>query len=254
MKVFLLTLLFAISLQAQVNLEAEYTRIRQEAVKLSGRPQDIPQRVELLKKMYLDSNGRYAFPLVAAHGAKYADKIFSVTQTVSQLFSLTALFSDSEEMAQLEKLNILTYDLSQELEDVNRYVFIDTYTNYYFAKKYGRMEGADKYIPALLLQHLNKMLTISVYTTEAKRELFYQALVHEQRTRVSPMLTRVCGGFPEQWMLPLIMKPRVQFSYFPKDVKFQFQDFSSEKERIYYALKSYNLAVQVGWQHVLNTL
>ncbi len=254
MKAFLLTLLFTVSVQAQVNLAVEYNRIRLEATQLAGRPQDIPQRVEQLKKMYLDSNGRYAFPLVAAHGAKYADKIFSITQTASELFSITTWFMDSKEMTQLDRLNLLVYDLTNELEDVNRFVFIDTYTNYYFAKKYGRMIGADKFIPAVLLQQLNKMLTIPVYTAEAKRELFYQALMYEQHARVSPMIKRVCGGFSEQWLLPLIMKPQVQFSYFPVSTKFQFQDFSSEEERIHYALKSYDLAAQVGWPHVLNTL
>lgn len=254
MKALLLTLLFTVSVQAQANLAVEYNRIHLEAIQLAGRPQDIQQRVAQLKKMYLDSNGRYAFPLVAAHGAKYADKIFSITQTASELFSITTWLIDSAETTQIDQLNLLVYDLTNELEDVNRFVFIDTYTNYYFAKKYGRMIGADKFIPTQLLQHLNKMLTIPVYTAEAKRELFHHALMYEQHSRVSPMIKRVCGGFSEQWLLPLIMQPQVQFSYFPENVKFKFKDFSSEEERVYYALKSYDLAAQVGWPHVLNTL
>lgn len=254
MKVFLLALLFTVSAQAQVNLAAEYSRIRTEAIQLAGQPQDIPQRIVLLKKMYLDSNGRYAFPLVAAHGAKYANNLFSVTQPASQIFSFTTLFFESPELAEIDRLNRLVYDLTNELEDANRFVFIDTYTNYYFAKKYGRIAGADKYIPAILLQHLNKMLTIPVYTAEAKRDLFHQALMYEQRSRVSPMVNRVVNGFSEQWLLPLVMKPLVHFSYFPEDVEFQFKNFASEEERVYYAMKSYDIAVQVGWQHVINTL
>lgn len=258
MKTLFFALLFSIVSQAQVSpqvdLQAAYLNIQKQATVLSGRPQDIAQRIKYLKQMYVDSKGKYAFSLVAAHGAKFAKNLFGVTQTASGVFSVITRMSESQDLAKVNRLSEMTNTFSTQLENVNRFVFIDTYTNYYFSKIYGRYAGADQFVPARLLASLNKMhLAPSLNETE-KRALFHEALLHEQHTRVSPMVTKVCGGFSEKWLLPLILKPIVHFSYFPKNVYFQFTDFSSEAERIHYALKSYDLAVKVGWDHVAKTL
>ena len=247
-------LFFSLISQAQVDLPAEYSRIQKQATLLSGRPQDIAQRVQHLKQMYIDSKGKYAFPLVAAHGAQFAKNIFGLTQTASGVFSFVSILSDSDELHKINKLNEMTVEFSNQLENVNRFVFIDTYTNYYFSKTYGRISGAEKMIPADLLGALNRMHQAVDYTEKQKRELFHIALLYEQRTRVSPMVIQVCNSFSEKWLLPLILKPRVRFAYFPKTVYFQFSDFSSESERIYYAVKSYDLAVQAGWKRVFEAL
>lgn len=254
MKIMFLALFFSIVSQAQVNLQAAYTNIQKQATVLSGRPQDIAQRIQHLKQMYVDSKGKYAFPLVAAHGAKFAKNLFGVTQTASGLFSVISQMSSSENLTKANRLSEMTSAFSTQLENVNRFVFIDTYTNYYFSKIYGRHAGADQFIPARLLSSLNHMhLAASLNETE-KRALFHEALLYEQHTRVSPMVTQVCGSFSEKWLLPLVLKPLVHFSYFPKSVYFQFKDFSSESERIHYALKSYDLAAQVGWAQVYKAL
>lgn len=247
-------LLFSIVSQAQVNLDAAYSQIQKQAIQLSGRPQDIAQRVQHLKQMYVDSKGKYAFPLVAAHGAQFAKKIFGVTQSASDVFSLIAQMSSSGELNKAQRLNEMTSNFSTQLENVNRFVFIDTYTNYYFSKIYGRRPGAEKFIPSSLLNALNRMHEAKTYNETEKRALFHEALLYEQHTRVSPMVTKVCGGYSEKWLLHLILKPIVRFAYFPKSVYFQFTDFSSEAERIHYALRSYDLAVQAGWVKVFNTL
>lgn len=254
MKILFFAMLFSIVSHAEVNLSAAYSSIQKQATTLSGRPQDIAQRVQHLKQMYVDSKGKYAFPLVAAHGAKFAKNLFGVTKTASDLFSLITLMSSSEQLNKVNQLNEMTSQFSTRLENVNRFVFIDTYTNYYFSKLYGQQPGADQFVPERLLKLLNQMHQSTKYDQADQRALFQEALLHEQKTRVSPMVSQVCESYSEKWLLKLILKPIVRFSYFPKSVYFQFSDFSNEAERIHYALKSYDVAVQVGWKKVFNSL
>jgi len=123
-----------------VTLAAEYDEIREEAVRLAGGPGDMPQRVALLHSIFVDSGGNHAFPEVALHGALWAYGFYERRGAVSRMISYR-YFYDREERA---RRAYMLFEFSNGFKQANRSVFVDSYTNYFFTKRFGEQEGADE--------------------------------------------------------------------------------------------------------------
>lgn len=236
-------------------LRQRYQEIRAQAVKLAGAPGDIPQRAMLHYSIYLDSGGNHPFPQVALHGALWAVGYFKAGGTAGDLLEDALHPFDDAQRAQ-KKAELHAFE--EGFKEANRSVFIDTYTNYFFTKEYGQAPGAKTIIAPALLEVLNRIHAAArdgtPLTPDEKRQAFHQSLLWEQESTVAPKVKAEVAKLDEPLVKALALSPFVHFSYFPETTIFHFNDFSNTDERIKYALESYDIAAQVGWPKVYQSM
>lgn len=232
------------------HLRREYQALRAQAQKLAGAPGAIAQRATILWSLYADSKGNHTFPLVAAHGALWADRHFDRTGPIAELTAIRYFYSRPERDKRMKMLDAF----SEGFQDANRSVFIDTYANYWFTKRFGQQPGADAVIPSTLLAALNgahhAARTGRPLTEAQKRSVYETALHFEQESTVSPKVQALVKDFDCPILRMLALKPWVRFTYFPSRKLFFFDDFSSKQERVRYALRARDLASKAGWKKV----
>jgi hypothetical protein len=240
--------------RAEDALASAYQTLRSQAANLAGAPGDIPQRVLVLREIFLDSNGNHAFPLVASHGALWAYGYFERGGRLANIIQYRYFYDEVERERRLRMLD----EFTESFKKTNRQVFMDTYTNYYFSKFHGTEPGAAGYIPAELLKQLNAMHAARKqgrYLPQREhRELFVAALLWEQESMVARSVEDAVQRFDCPILKGLALKPVVRFEYFPATKYFLFSDFSDKQERIEHAIESYDLAGQAGWGRVLSAL
>jgi hypothetical protein len=236
------------------DLSAAYDAIRDEAVRLAGGPGDMPQRVALLHSTFVDSGGNHAFPEVALHGALWAYGFYERRGTISRMITYR-YFYDREERA---RRAYMLFEFSQGFKEANRSVFVDTYTNYWFTKRFGETPGADAVLPVELLEALNRVHHAaragrSLSPTERGR-VFEKALLFEQENTVGPKVREEVAKFDCPVLTSLVLKPIVHFAYFPRLTMLRFRNFGDTDERIEKAIRSYWLADAAGWPVVADAI
>lgn len=235
---------------AAPDLGAAHERIRGEAVRMAGGPGDMAQRVALLHAIFVDSAGNHAFPEVALHGALWAYGFYERRGVVSRMIA-HRYFYDREERA---RRSYMLFEFSQGFKEANRSVFVDTYTNYWFTRRYGEVAGAEAMIAPDLLDALNRVHHARSEGRSLSREergrVFETALLFEQETTVGPKVKEEVSKFDCPILSRLVLKPIVRFGYFPRTTAMVFSDFGDTDERIEKAIHSYDLAERVGWPTV----
>lgn len=232
------------------DLAAAYGQVRSEAALLAGGAGDIPQRVALLHAIFADSERNHAFPEVALHGALWAYAFYERRGAVNRMISYR-YFYDREERA---RRAYMLYGFSQGFKEANRSVFIDTYANYYFTKRYGREPGAEEVVAPELLEALNRVHHAArsgrALSRAERGRVFETALLFEQERTVAPKIKTEVSKFDCPILTAIVLKPVVRFAYFPRLTAMLFANFSNTDERIEKAIRSYELAEQAGWQDV----
>lgn len=227
-----------------------YARLRAEATRLAGEPGDIARRVMVHHHLYLDSRGNHAFPLVALHGALWAAGFFESTGRLGQVLRARYFYSTRERLFRMRLLG----GFAEGFKTVNRQVFIDTFTNYFFTRHYGHHRLASELVHPELFQALVAMHAATragvVLSPAAKRDLFMLSLRFEQEITVAPGVSAEIGKFDCPILRFLCLRPLVRFSYFPMGTFLVFSNFADTHERIAKAVRSYDLAERVGWHHV----
>jgi hypothetical protein len=227
-----------------------YADIRAEATRLAGGPGDMPQRVAVLHSIFVDSGGNHAFPEVALHGALWAFGFYERRGTVSRMISYR-YFYDREERA---RRSYMLFEFSQGFKEANRSVFIDTYTNYHFTKRYGERPGADEFVPSELLDALGRVHHAARQGKRLSRaeraSTFEKALLFEQEQTVGPKVREEVAKFSCPVLTNIVLRPLVRFSYFPRQTFMLFKHFGNTDERIEKAMRSYELAERAGWDEV----
>jgi hypothetical protein len=164
-------------------------------------------------------------------------------------------FYNREEWAKRTKM---LKHFSDGFLEANRSVFIDTYTNYHFSKDFGEQPGASELIGDELLAALNRMhearRTNRPFDRAQRGEMFETALKWEQEVTVGPKVKEEIERFDCPILTTLVLKPVVHFAYFPSRTYFWFRNFADTRERIKRAVRSYELAEQVGWPRVIETM
>ncbi len=148
------------------------------------------RRVALHHELYRDSAGNHAFPLVALHGALWGHGFFETTGKLGTVIAYR-YFLDADE----RKIRHAMLDrFAEGFKAVNREVFVDTYTNYWFTKAHGRAPGAEELVHPDLLLALNEAhaATAAGHALGPDRalHLFTQALRFEQEVTVAPGIAR----------------------------------------------------------------
>jgi hypothetical protein len=236
--------------QTRSDLPTLYGEIKAEAARLAGGPGDMPQRVALLHAIFADSGGNHAFPEVALHGALWAYGFYERRGAVSRAIAYR-YFYDRDERA---RRAYMLFVFSQGFKEANRSVFMDTYANYYFTKRYGEVPGAEEIVAPQLLEALNRVHHAARSSrglpAAERRKTFETSLLFEQETTVGPKVKEEVSKFDCPILTGIVLKPIVHFSYFPRLTMLRFQDFSNTDERIEKAVRSYELAERTGWPHV----
>jgi hypothetical protein len=231
-------------------LTREHEAIRDQAERLAGGPGDIPQRVALLHAIFLDSGGNHAFPEVALHGALWAFSFYERRGAVSRAIAYR-YFYDADERA---RRAYMLFRFSQGFKEANRSVFVDTYTNYAFAKRFGDAPGADEVIAPALLDALNRVHRARGAGTRLpereRAEVFETALLYEQEQTVGPKIREEVARFDCPILSAIVLRPIVRFSYFPRTTYLAFRNFGDTDERIAKAVRSLQLAERAGWPRV----
>lgn len=239
---------------SSAGLSSAYDSIRAEATRVAGAPLDMPQRAMFLYEIYQDSGGNYAFPLVALHGALWGYKFFEVTGPIGDEIALRYFYSSTE----MQEKKQLLHAFSLSFQETNRSVFIDTYTNYYFTKKFGTEAGAERFVNPVLLKALNLVHRARKERRQLdeddRRSIFETALYYEQELTVGPRVRAAVQAFHCPVLTFLALKPIVHFAYFPKGTEFFFKDFSDQQERILRATDAYDIANSVGWESVKSSI
>jgi hypothetical protein len=236
------------------DLLLEYEQVREQAVRLAGGPGDMAQRVALHHEIFIDSGGNHTFPEVALHGALWAYGFYERRGTISRMIAYRYVY-DREERA---RRSYMLFEFSQGFKEANRAVFVDTYTNYWFTKRFGEQPGAETIIPPQLLEALNRVhhaAWAGRLLPEAERaQVFETALLFEQESTVGPKVREEVAKFDCPILRRLVLKPIVRFDYFPRTSAMRFHDFSDTDERIEKAIHSYGVAERVGWSTVSDAI
>lgn len=224
-----------------------YVRLRDDAARRAGGLHDITRRVMLHHQLYRDSGGNHAFPLVALHGALWAVGFFETTGRLGQALRARYFYNAAERATRMAMLQ----GFAEGFRAVNRLVFIDTFTNYFYTKRYGDHPAAAGVIhPELFdgLREAHDAVRRGVALSPARRRaLFTRALQHEQEVTVAPGVQAEVERFDCPILRALCLRPVVRFAYFPWSEVFFFENFASKDERIEKALRSYEIADRAGW-------
>lgn len=237
-----------------MTLADHYQELRNEATILAGKPSDIPQRAAMLHQIFLDSGGNHGFAEIAAHGALWGFNFFETTGTLGKLISYRYFYNNNE----MKYRHGLLQTFADGFKTANRSVFIDTYSNYYFIKKFGEEKEAETIFKPELLEALRQITKAAsekkLLDTNTRRQLFYTTLQWEQETTVAPKVKEEIAKFDCPILKRLVLKPFVRFSYFPHFKMFWFKDFSATDERIRNAHECFEIAEKVGWTQVFSSM
>lgn len=231
-----------------------YEALRAQAMRLAGAPGDIARRVMAHHRIYHDSNANHTFPLVALHGALWAAGFFETTGRLGDALRARYFYNARERAFRMNLLG----GFAEGFKSVNRQVFIDTFTNYYFTKHYGGRPDAAGYVHPDLFAALNDLHAATrqgaVLSASQKRHVFLQALLFEQEVTVAPGVQAEVSKFDCPVLTFLCLRPIVRFAYFPRHTYFWFRNFADKSERIAKALASYDIAARAGWSVVEDSM
>lgn len=247
------------------NVAANYGVIRAHAILLAGRADDAPTRATFLHDVYTSSKGNHAFPEVALHGALWGHRFLAQTQRATD-WATEFGFTN---VGALERLVDAAEKFRKVLLETNRLVFIDSYTNYHFARLHGRARSAETVVPRVLLDPLTQSTEaaqgrIGPFTLRQRESLYDVALAWEQYSTVADAMSAavrdivahldVGPDIVNRLLQKAFVRPVVHFEYFPAGTSFYFNNFADKAERIRYAKESYLIAERVGWPKVASSM
>ncbi len=231
-----------------------YQRFKNNATRLAGGSPDIIRRAALLHGIFLNSKGNHTFPQIALHGALWAAGFFETTRKLGTIIQWRYFYNSRERTYRMSLLK----QFYEGFRNVNRSVFIDTYTNYYFSKEYGNHPEAATLLHPELLKSLNNLHEAVAkgksLTPAEKKTLFMHSLQWEQEITAAPGVRAEVARFDCPILTFICLKPIVHFEYFPKSKYLLFKNFSETNERIANAVKSYEVAEMSGWNSVVKTM
>ncbi len=220
----------------------DHARIRAEATRLAGRPQDLVQRAQVYLHLYRHARGRHVFPLLAAHGALWGSGHFRRGQRLAQVLSLGA----PNRAAKLARLA----NFAHAFKDINRRVCVETYTTYHLTA----LHGADGAIAVGIAPNLAHALadchSAETFGPERTRDLFTAFFEWEQDNVVQGALDDARAKLDWPMMDPITMRPPIRFAYFPGAHVLWFRQFHDKSERIRKGQRAYALADRQGWDRV----
>lgn len=237
-----------------VKLETFYAQLRHEAALLAGGLGDLSQRAAVYHHLFEASKGNHVFPLIAAHGALWANWYFRWGMRLGKVFALQYVGDSKIREKRLADLAVY----ANAYRDINRRVCIETYSAYYFTRRFGRDPAAQNFIPSVLLEDLNRcheaQRSGQSLSLEHKRSLFSAFFLWEQEVLVGPGVDAATLAFHWPTLKFVALKPSIRFAYFPRTCRLNFRDFASTAERIEKGQEAFEIAAKTGFGHVEKAL
>jgi hypothetical protein len=234
------------------DLLAAFEALKSDGLRLAGGLNDLSQRATVYHHIFRESGGNHIFPLIAAHGALWARGWFAFGSKLGRVLSWQYAFDGKTRRRQLAKLE----DFANTFRDINRQVCVDVYANFHFTKRFGRHPDASKFVPADLLQALNRIHEANrsgiELSDDEKREIFTAHFLAEQKHIVGPTIEKAVAEFDWPLLRTLALRPVIRFAYFPRP--FLFRNFANQDERISKGLVAFNTAADIGWSNVEQAL
>lgn len=235
-------------------LEDAHKAIRAEAVRRAGGRDDLVQRALNYLDLFRHSGGNHGFTLLAAHGALWGSGHFRRGQMVGKSLSRLTGKSKVERQRQLQKIA----GFSSALKEINRRVFIETYTAYHLTAQFGDDPALANHIPVDLIAMLNRCHAARragvVLPAEDRRALFEAFFLWEQTNIVGPAVEAAVAELDWPLLRKLSVKPPIGFAYFPKGKWLWFRAFDRAEERLLRGRQAFALAEACGWAHVEDSL
>lgn len=231
------------------DLRLAFQSIRSEASALAGEPDDIPDRVALLFDLFLQSKQNHPFPMVALHGALWAHNFFNNVERILRA-------SPMSEGTRQDRLDTL-HRFTRLLKEANREVFVDTYSTYMFTRQFGHIDAAAEICGVEFLELFRQIHAASdndsQLTPDQSKTAFSLCLNWEQSNTVSPRISEEALRIDCPVLSAFCLRPVVRFSYFPVFTLLHFRNFAESQERIEKAMKSFDVAMKVGWSDVMTS-
>lgn len=232
------------------SLRRFHNSLHRDAERLAGGLTDLAQRATVYHHLYEHSGRNHIFPLIAAHGALWARRYFRFGMKLGWWCSWQYVMSPDTRQTCLKQLAAF----ADAFRDINRRVCIDTYTSYHFTERFGNHPEAEQFVPARQLAALNlchaERRQGNALSTSAKRDVFKAFFLNEQETVVGPSIKQAIEMFQWPLMKVIALRPLIRFAYFGRRRPLFFSNFADQDERIEKGLRAFNLAADVGWDHV----
>jgi hypothetical protein len=230
-------------------LTAAHATIHQVAENISGETTDCDKRAILYFSVYEDSGGNFMFPLVATHGS-----LWGVTHTLWLEGWVRRLLLPLSPGGTVQRW----LDALDAVRDINRRVFVEVYSTFYFTRYYGSHPQAGELIKPEVLALYNRVHEAIArdepLSYEERRDVYRDIFQHEQDDIVDPGIqdaVAMCAN--PAFVRPFaIVSPR--FRYFPKGQRLFFTDFTSVDQRNREGLRALAFAEEVGTARVLEAM
>ncbi len=237
-----------------MQLAEAHNQIRDRAVKLAGKPDDLVQRATNYIELYRHSDGNHGFPLLAAHGALWGAGHFRRGRRIGMALARLRRFDAEERKRQLAKIE----GFSRALKEINRQVFVETYTAYHLTDRFGEDPDLADHIPAELILTLCRCHETrrsgKRLPANDRRALFEAFFLWEQANIVGPSVEAAVADLDWRLLRQLSLRPPIGFAYFRPYEWLWFKAFDDESERLRRGIQAFDRAERCGWDHVETSL
>lgn len=214
---------------------------------ISGDTHAATRRAILYMAIYQDSQRNFMFPLIAAHGS-----LWGITHTES----LDRLLSP---LGRMSRRRVPRWRAAlDDVRDVNRRVFQEIYTTFYFTRYYGdHPAAADLVRPEVLALYQRVHAAVRFQrplSAAERRDVYFSVFVHEQDDIVDPGLERAAAATGSPLFVRALKRVSPRFAYFPRRERLWFTDFTDVDQRNREGLRALDFAEEVGPNHVLASM
>ncbi len=225
-------------------LREAWDTLHAEAERLSGTSTSKEQRAAVYYRVYEDSEGNFMFPLVATHGSLWG---VTHTQRIERWLRRTMLPLSRHGRVQR------WIDALDMVRDINRRVFVEIYTTFYFTREHGRHALAAEFVKPDILEPYNRVhdaiMSGRPLTRSERRDVYYTVFVHEQDDIVDPGIHEAMA-LVEPWFVGALRVVKPRFRYFPRRERLHFTDFTDVEQRNREGLRALAFAEEVGPERV----
>lgn len=229
-------------------VRAAYASIHEIAERISGTSVDSGKRAVHYYALYEESSGNFMFPLVATHGS-----LWGVRHTVR----LERWLAPLQRLSRHGRIERWMQALDA-VRDVNRRVFVEIYTTFYFTRFYGDHPVAEELVHPDVLP-LYQRVHRAIRNGEpldraARREVYYGVFLHEQEHIVDPGVLEAAQAAGSAVLLAALKRVSPRFAYFPEAERLWFTDFTDVEQRNREGLRALAFAEEVGAARVFEAM
>ena len=227
---------------------AAHASINALAERVSGTTLDARKRAAAYFEIYEESQRNFSFPLIASHGSMWG--VTHTRRLERQLGHLLPLSRRGRIQRWIDALDAV--------RDINRRVFVEVYTTFYFTRYYGFHPRASEVIKPQVLALYNEVHDAieSGYPLSLidRQRIYYDVFVHEQNDIVDPGIKAAATASGSPWLVRLLKRVSPRFRYFPRHERLIFTDFTDVDQRNREGLRALAFAEEVGSDRVYEAL